>query len=123
MSGVANPSGAVIWKSQTSTVKAAPDSGYLSLNVQTSASDVPVTNYTNGTVLAAALASGSVHATKATGFKLKELILFTNASYTTLDEVKKHRENAEIDLRFDADGHPLNAGTAGNFIIARTQEA
>ena len=123
MSGVANPSGAVIWKSQTSTVKAAPNSGYLSFNVQTSADDTPIASFTSGAALAAALASGSVHATKATGFKLKELILFTNASYTTLDEVKKYRENAEIDLRFDADGHPLNAGTAGNFIIARTQEA
>ena len=118
MSGVANPSGAVLWASQTSTVKAAPNSGILSFNVQTSADDTPVTNYTNGAALAAALASGSVHATKATGFKLKELILFTNASYTTLDDIKKYRENAEIDLRFDADGHPLNAGTAGNFVIA-----
>lgn len=118
MSGVANPSGAVLWASQTSTVKAAPNSGILSFNVQTSADDTPVTNYTNGAALAAALASGSVHATKATGFKMKELILFTNASYTTLDEIKKYRENAEIDLRFDADGHPLNAGTAGNFVIA-----
>lgn len=117
-SGVANGSGAVIWASQTSTVKAAPNSGILSFNVQTSADDTPVTNYTNGAALAAALASGSVHATKATGFKLKELILFTNASYTTLDDIKKYRENAEIDLRFDADGHPLNAGTAGNFVIA-----
>lgn len=117
-SGVANGSGAVIWASQTSTVKAAPNSGILSFNVQTSADDTPVTNYTNGAALAAALASGSVHATKVTGFKLKELILFTNASYTTLDDIKKYRENAEIDLRFDADGHPLNAGTAGNFVIA-----
>ena len=117
-SGVANPSGVVIWASQTSTVKAAPNSGILSFNVQTSANDTPVTNFTNGAALAAALASGSVHATKATGFKLKELILFTNASYTTLDEVKKYRENAEIDLRFDADGHPVNAGTAGDFVIA-----
>ena len=118
MSGVANPSGAVIWASQTSTVKAAPNSGILSFNVQTSADDTPITSFTSGAALAAALASGSVHATKATGFKLRELILYTNSSYTTLDEVKKYRENAEIDLRFDADGHPLNAGTAGDFIIA-----
>ena len=117
-SGVANPSGAVLWASQTSTVKAAPNSGYLSFNVQTSAEDTPITDYTSGAALAAALAAGNVHATKATGFKLKELILFTNASYTTLAEVKKYRENAEIDLRFDADGHPLNAGTAGDFVIA-----
>ena len=117
-SGVANGSGAVIWASQTSTVKAAPNSGILSFNVQTSADDTPITNFTSGAALAAALASGSVHATKATGFKLKELILFTNASYTTLDDIKKYRENAEIDLRFDADGHPLNAGTAGDFVIA-----
>ncbi len=117
-SGVANPSGALVWASQTSTVKAAPNSGILSFNVQTSADDTPITSFTSGAALAAALASGSVHATKATGFKLKELILFTNASYTTLDEVKKYRENAEIDLRFDADGHPLNAGTAGDFVIA-----
>lgn len=117
-SGVANGSGAVIWASQTSTVKAAPNSGILSFNVQTSADDTPITSFTSGAALAAALASGSVHATKATGFKLKELILFTNASYTTLDDIKKYRENAEIDLRFDADGHPLNAGTAGNFVIA-----
>ena len=122
-SGVANPSGAVLWASQTSTVKAAPNSGYLSFNVQTSADDTPVTSFTSGAALAAALASGSVHATKATGFKLKELILFTNASYTTLDEVKKYRENAEIDLRFDSDGHPVNAGTAGDFVIVETQEA
>ena len=117
-SGVANGSGAVIWASQTSTVKAAPNSGILSFNVQTSADDTPITSFTSGAALAAALGSGSVHATKATGFKLKELILFTNASYTTLDEMKKYRENAEIDLRFDADGHPLNAGTAGDFVIA-----
>lgn len=118
MSGVANPSGAVIWASQTSTVKAAPNSGILSFNVQTSADDTPITSFTNGAALAAALASGSVHATKATGFKLRELILYTNSSYTTLDEIKKYRENAEIDLRFDADGHPINAGTAGNLVIA-----
>ena len=117
-SGVVNPSGAVIWASQISTVKAAPNSGILSFNVQTSANDIPITSFTNGASLAAALASGSVHATKATGFKLRELILYTNSSYTTLDEIKKYRENAEIDLRFDADGHPLNAGTAGDFIIA-----
>ena len=117
-SGVANPSGALIWASQTSTVKAAPNSGILSFNVQTSAEDTPITSFTSGAALAAALASGSVHATKATGFKLRELILFTNASYTTLAEVKKYRENAEIDLRFDADGHPVNAGTAGDFVIA-----
>ena len=117
-SGVANPSGAVLWASQTSTVKAAPNSGILSFNVQTSADDTPITSFTSGAALAAALASGSVHATKATGFKLRELILYTNSSYTTLDEIKKYRENAEIDLRFDADGHPLNAGTAGDFIIA-----
>ena len=116
--GVANPSGAVVWGSETSSVKPAPNSGYLSFNVQTSASDAPVTDYTNGTVLAAALASGSVHATKATGFKLKELIVFANSSYTTLDDIKKYREGAEIDLRFDADGNVVNAGTAGNFIIA-----
>lgn len=79
---------------------------------------MPITSFTNGASLASALASGSVHATKATGFKLRELILYTNSSYTTLDEIKKYRENAEIDLRFDADGHPLNAGTAGDFIIA-----
>lgn len=116
--GVANPSGAVIWASQTSTVKAAPNSGILSFNVQTSAEDTPITSFTSGASLAAALASGSAHATKATGFKLRELILYTNSSYTTLDEIKKYRENAEIDLRFDADGHPLNAGTAGDFVIA-----
>ena len=116
--GVANPSGAVVWGSETSSVKAAPDSGYLSFNVQTSASDAPVTDYTSGAALAAALASGSVHATKATGFKLKELIVFANSSYTTLDDIKKYREGAEIDLRFDADGNAVNAGTAGNFIIA-----
>lgn len=118
MSGVANPSGAVIWASQTSTVKAAPNSGILSFNVQTSADDTPITSFTSGAALAAALASGSVHATKATGFKLRELILYTNSSYTTLDEIKKYRENAEIDLRFDADGHPVNAGTAGDLVIA-----
>lgn len=117
-SGVANPSGAVVWGSETSSVKAAPDSGYLSFNVQTSASDAPVTDYTSGAALAAALASGSIHATKATGFKLKELIVFANSSYTTLDDIKKYREGAEIDLRFDADGNVVNAGTAGNFIIA-----
>lgn len=117
-SGVANPSGAVIWASQISTVKAAPNSGILSFNVQTGADDTPVTSFTSGAALAAALASGSVHATKATGFKLRELILYTNSSYTTLDEIKKYRENAEIDLRFDADGHPVNAGTAGDLIIA-----
>ncbi len=117
-SGVANGGGGILWFTQTSTVKAAPNSGTLSFNVQTSADDTPVTNYTSGAALAAALAAGNVHATKATGFKLKELILFTNASYATLDEVKKYRENAEIDLRFDADGHPLNAGTAGDFVIA-----
>ena len=76
---------------------------------------------TSGYALAAALASGSVHATKATGFKLRELILYTNSSYTTLDEIKKYRENAEIDLRFDADGHPVNAGTAGDFISGRVK--
>ena len=117
-SGVANGSGAVIWASQTSTVKAAPNSGILSFNVQTSADDTPITSFTSGAALAAALASGSVHATKATGFKLRELILYTNSSYTTLDEIKKYRENAEIDLRFDADGHPVNAGTAGDLVIA-----
>ena len=101
MSGVANPSGAVIWASQTSTVKAAPNSGILSFNVQTSADDTPITSFTSGAALAAALASGSVHATKATGFKLRELILYTNSSYTKLDEIKKYRENDEIDLRFD----------------------
>lgn len=119
--GVANPSGAVIWSAESSSVKAAPNSGILSFNVQTSADDTPITDYTNGAALAAALASGDIHATKATGFKLKELIVFANSSYTTLDEIKKYREGAEIDLRFDADGHPVNAGTAGDFISGRVK--
>ena len=117
-SGVANPGGAVVWSAESNSVKAAPNSGILSFNVQTSADDTPVTNFTNGAALAAALASGDIHATKATGFKLKELIVFANSSYTTLDEMKMYREGAEIDLRFDADGHPVNAGTAGDFVIA-----
>lgn len=116
--GVANPGGTIIWNAETSTVKAAPDSGVLSFNVQTSAGDSPITDYTSGAALAAALASGDIHATKATGLKLREFILFTNASYSTVDEIKQYRENAEIDLRFDADGEVVNAGTAGDFIIA-----
>ena len=116
--GVANVGGAVVWGSETSSVKAAPDSGYLSFNVQTDPGDAPVTDYTSGAALAAALAAGDIHATKATGFKLKELIVFANSSYTTLDEIKMYREGAEIDLRFDADGNVVNAGTAGDFIIA-----
>ena len=116
--GVANPSGVIVWNTEASTVKAAPDSGVLSFNVLTGTADSPITDYTSGAALAAALASGDIHATKATGFKLREFILFTNASYSTLDEIKKYRENAEVDLRFDADGEVVNAGTAGDFIIA-----
>ena len=118
--GIANQGGSIIWNSMSSKVKPAPDSGYLTLNVQTDAVDKPVTNYSTGTALQAALTSDDIHATKATGFRLKELILFTNSSYETLADIKKYRENAEIDLRFDADGNPVNAGTAGSFVIAGT---
>lgn len=116
--GVANNNGTVVWSPVISTVKPAPDSGYLSLNVQTNASDQPVNNYATGAALQAALTSGAVHATKAKGFKLHELILFANSSYTNVDDIKMYREGAEIDLRFDADGNPVNAGTAGDIVIA-----
>lgn len=114
--GVANPGGAVVWNAATASVKAAPNSGYLSFNVQTNDADKPVTDYTTAATLKAALAAGNVHATKATGFKLRELIVFANSLFTTRDEFYKYRENAEIDIRFDESGNVLNAGTAGDII-------
>jgi len=117
--GVANMDGTIVWASETATVQAAPDSGVLCLNVQPNDADDPVSSYTDSASLAAALAAGKVHATKATGFKLRSLIVFANSAYTTGSEVAKYREGAEIDLRFDENGNPVNAGTSGDFIIAK----
>lgn len=117
--GVANMSGTIVWASETATVQAAPDSGVLCLNVQPNDADDPVSSYTDSASLAAALAAGKVHATKATGFKLRNLIVFANSAYTTGSEVAKYREGAEIDLRFDENGNPVNAGTAGDFICSK----
>ena len=116
--GVANGNGTVIWAADTAETKAAPDSGYLSLNVQQGDADKPVSDYKDAASLAAALAAGNVHATKATGYKLRELIVFANSTYSSVDEMKMYREGAEIDLRFDKNGKPVNAGTSGDFIIA-----
>ena len=114
--GVATKGGSVVWGSEINTVKAGPNSGYLSFNVLTSVKDKPVTDYKTASDLKAALTAGNVHATKATGLKIRELIVFANSLYETKDEFYKYRENAEIDIRFDKSGNVLNAGTAGDII-------
>lgn len=114
--GVSNGSGAVIWGVKESTVTAAPNSGYLTFNVQTSDSDKPVTSFSTGAALKSALTAGTVHATKATGLKIRELIVYANQEFTTYDEFDTYRDGAEIDIRFDANGKAVNAGTAGEIV-------
>ena len=114
--GIANPGGAVVWRSSASEATAAPNSGYLSINVQAADEDEPVTGYRTNAALKLALEGGHVHASKATGLKIKELIVFANGLFSTRDEFIKYRESAEIDIRFDADGNVMNAGTSGPIV-------
>lgn len=114
--GVSNGSGAVIWGVKKTTVAAAPNSGYLTLNVQTADSDKPVTSFSTGAALKTALTAGTVHATKASGLKIRELIVYANQEFTTYDEFNTYRDGAEIDIRFDANGKAVNAGTAGEIV-------
>lgn len=120
--GVANPSGTIIWRTSENTVKAAPNTGYLTLNIQLKDGDKPVTDYTDSTKLWAALNAGEIHATKLKGLKIKELIVFASSEYTNRDDFYKYRSSAEIDIRFDANGKVVNAGTSGGIIWSGEQQ-
>ena len=117
--GVATKGGSIVWASFTKTVKAGPNNGILSFNVDINDTDKPVTDYKTAAALKAALTAGEIHATKATGLKLQELIVFANSIFENKEDFYKYRENAEIDLRFDENGNVLNAGTGGEIIWAK----
>lgn len=48
-------------------------------------------------------------------FKLKKFIVFTNKDYATKEEMIENRSSAIIDLQFDENDNPINAGTNKTF--------
>lgn len=99
--------------------------GYLYINATQDAYsgvDEPLETFATGDELAQALVDGSIHASTK-GAKLKHLIFYANKRFDTREAVLANRKTAEIDIRFDLDGHPFNAGTSGRLIYTAGTEA
>lgn len=124
-SGVYNPGGGIVWETVESTQTIPPYSGYLSFNADVSSEDAKVQTFTSSAELKAALEAGSIHASKAKGYKITTFILYSHDTYDTKADVLKYREGADIDIRFDENGMPVNAGTSGALIwsAGNTQES
>lgn len=93
-----------------------PYSGYLFFNVSQKADDAKLQSFANSAALKKALEAGNIHAGAAKGFKITQFILYSHDIYTTEEEIFKYREGADIDIRFDENGMPVNAGTSGALI-------
>ena len=91
-------------------------SGYLFFNQLRSAEDKKLQSCGSSAELKAALEAGEIHAGAAKGYKIKQFILYSHDLYTTTDEIIKYREGADIDIRFDESGMPVNAGTSGMLV-------
>ena len=100
-------------------------SGYLFFNAARSADDQKMQRFGSSAALKEALEAGSIHAGAAKGYKITSLIFYAQDDYTTMQEIYDYREGADIDIRFDENGMPVNAGTSGALIWSdgNTQES
>ena len=114
--GVYNPgSENALWPMElTEGAKVQPYSGVLAFNV--GRGDTKVETFATPGELAAALTAGKLHASAAKGYQITKFILYAHDDYVTLEDVLKYREGADVDIRFDAAGNPVNAGTAGKLV-------
>lgn len=120
-SGMENP----IWGTLEDERELQKYSGYMFFNVARSESEPKLQSYASSDALRAALEAGDIHASAAKNCRITRLILYSHDLYTTLDEILKYREGADIDIRFDENGMPVNAGTSGALIWSsgNTQES
>ena len=124
--GIYNPGNEKpIWETTERTRMLQNYSGYLFFNTTQSASDEKMQRYRSSATLKKALEAGSIHAGAAKGYKITTFILYAQDEYTTREDILKYREGADIDIRFDENGMPVNAGTSGALIWSggNTQES
>jgi len=97
------------------TIKA--NSGYLYFNATggTARAHDPH-EYTTNAALKAAVTLGDI--VPLMSFGIKKLICYKSTSYTTYEDVIANRASADIDLQFDENGNPYNAGTSGTLIYS-----
>ena len=100
-----------------------PYSGVLAFNVATTDGDAKVETFATPGELAAALEAGKLHASTAKGYQITKFILYAHDDYVTLEDVLKYREGADVDIRFDAAGNPVNAGTSGKLVWSKGPDA
>lgn len=94
-----------------------PHSGYFFLNSHKSG-NADSSLYTTNEALTEAVSGGLITPSIPGTFKIDTLIYYSNAEYSTVEDCLAHREEADIDLRFDANGKPHNAGTSGEIIYS-----
>lgn len=75
-------------------------------------------SYKTNAALAEAVRTGSVTPGDNFNCKIKKFILFSATKYTTVNEILANRNKADIDIQFDADGLPFNAGKSGSLIYS-----
>lgn len=105
-----------LWPLEADGSEVQPASGYLSFNVEPQAGDSRVERFQTCAALAAALTAGKLHASAAKGYQITQFILYAHDDYVTKEDILKYREGADVDIRFDAAGRPVNAGTSGRLI-------
>lgn len=121
--GVYNPgSENALWPMElTEGAEVQPYSGVLAFNV--ASGDAKVETFATPGELAAALTAGKLHASAAKGYQITKFILYAHDDYVTLEDVLKYREGADVDIRFDAAGNPVNAGTSGKLVWSKGTDA
>ena len=114
-----------LWATEELTRTLQSYSGYLFFNAARSADDQKMQRFGSSAALKEALEAGSIHAGAAKGYKITSLIFYAQDDYTTMQEIYDYREGADIDIRFDENGMPVNAGTSGALIWSdgNTQES
>ena len=105
-----------LWETLQDKRNIQPYSGYMSFNVEIDGSDAKVQTFASSAELKAALEAGSIHASASKGYKITRFILYSHDIYTTTEDILNYREGADIDIRFDANGMPVNAGTSGTLV-------
>ena len=114
-----------LWATEELTRTLQNYSGYLFFNAARSADDQKMQLFGSSAALKEALEAGSIHAGAAKGYKITSLIFYAQDDYSTMQEIYDYREGADIDIRFDENGMPVNAGTSGTLIWSdgNTQES
>lgn len=114
-----------LWATEALTRTLQNYSGYLFFNAARSADDQKMQLFGSSAALKEALEAGSIHAGAAKEYKITSLIFYAQDDYTTMQEIYDYREGADIDIRFDENGMPVNAGTSGALIWSdgNTQES